>query len=266
VAASPTTTPWLSFAQPRSTAAIPLFCFPYAGGGASAFRGWADSLPPEVQVYPVQYPGRGQRLREPALRRMSQMVRACYDGLRPHLRPPFAFFGHSMGAKVAFELARYLRRVGGPMPQRLMVSGSRAPQAAERDAATYDLPHDEFVGHVMQLNGMPAEVLDHPELLELILPVLRADFELLDTYACAPQQPFDLPIDAFGGTDDPDVCADDLRAWSAHTSRQFAMRLFPGDHFYLNSCKLSLLAEVASRLSASARAEDVARVGDAVLR
>ncbi|HEY1379547.1 MAG TPA: thioesterase domain-containing protein, partial [Gemmataceae bacterium] len=170
---------WLAYVRPRPLASVRLFCFPYAGGGASVFRGWADGLPSAVEVCPVQMPGRETRFREPAFTRLPLLIEALAESLYPHLDRPFAFFGHSLGALVAFELARRLRRDGSPEPQHLFVSGSGAPQARDHSGAViHTRPADEFWQEVGRLNGTPAEVLTDGELRDLLLPTLRADFAL----------------------------------------------------------------------------------------
>ena len=241
-------TPWLVFSKPRPQARLRLFCFPYAGGGASIFRGWPESLPASVEVCPVQLPGRERRLRERAFTRMTPLVQEIAKAMTPHLDKPFAFFGHSMGATVSFELARYLRRDYGLEPEHLFVSGRRAPQIPDTDPPTYHLPEEEFVEDLRQLNGTPTEVLEHTELLGLLLPLLRADFELIQTYRYIAEPPLDCPISAFGGLQDDEEGRNLLEGWKEQTTAPFALHMFPGDHFFLHSSQGMLLQTLSREL------------------
>jgi medium-chain acyl-[acyl-carrier-protein] hydrolase len=158
---------------------------------------------------------------------------------------PFAFFGHSMGALVSFELARLLRREHATLPHALFVSGRRPPQLP-MEPPTYDLPEDEFVEELRRMGGTPEEVLRHPELLNLLLPTLRSDFELSQTYSYTEAPPFTFPITAFGGLNDQFVPREDLDQWREQTSGSFQLRMFPGDHFFLHSSQ-ALLLQMLSR-------------------
>jgi surfactin synthase thioesterase subunit len=188
-------------------------------------------------VCPVQLPGREGRLSELALKRMGDLVPAAARALLPYLGQPFAFFGHSMGALVAFELARHVRAEHGLLPQHLFVSGHGAPHARERATAMHALSDREFTEKLREMQGTPEEVLQHEELRQLIMPVLRADFELCETYRYEPGQPLACPISALGGLQDPYVAREALEQWRRHTLARFEARTFPGDHFFLNSCR-----------------------------
>jgi medium-chain acyl-[acyl-carrier-protein] hydrolase len=223
-----------------------LFCFPYAGGGASAYRGWAASLPADLEVCPVQLPGRESRLREPAFDRPEPLVATLADALGAHLDLPFAFFGHSMGAMLSFELARELRRRGSALPLHLFVSGRRAPQVPSREEDIHALPEPEFLAKLRELNGTPEEVLQHAELMRLLTPVLRADFAVNETYVFRPEAPLDLGISAFGGLGDQEVTREDIVGWSEHARGPFRLRMLPGDHFFLHSAR-DLITESLAR-------------------
>jgi medium-chain acyl-[acyl-carrier-protein] hydrolase len=240
---------WLACARPRPHADIRLFCFPYAGGGASVFRGWADGLPGSVEVCPVQLPGRETRFREPAFTRLPPLIEALAESLRPHLDRPFAFFGHSLGALVAFELARYLRQHQGREPFQLFVSGCGGPQArGQAGSFIHTLPAAEFWQEVRRLNGSPAAVLDNEELTELLLPTLRADFALCETYTYAAGPPLTCPVCALGGLGDDTVDRQDLDAWRELTTGAFRLRMLPGDHFFLQTAQPLLLQGLAQEL------------------
>ncbi len=240
-------TPWIAYRRPRPTARLRLFCFPYAGGGATTYRPWVDEMPPEIEVCPVQLPGREQRMREKPFTRVAPLVEALAAGLAPLLDDlPFAFFGHSMGAIIAFELAHRLHR---QPPAQLLVSARRAPQLPPRDTSTYDLPPAEFRAKLLRMEGTPREVLDHQELMELLEPLLRADFELNDTHPPTGHPPLDVPITAFGGVRDGEVERRQLQAWREVTSGRFRLRMLAGGHFYLHQQRGSLIAAVCDSLS-----------------
>jgi len=250
---------WLAYREVNPRARLRLFCFPYAGGGASAYRGWAALLPADVEVCPVQLPGRESRLREPAFDRLEPLIQALLEALQPHLGLPFAFFGHSMGAMLSFELARELRRRGGPLPLHLFVSGRRAPQVPAREENIHDLPEPEFLAKLRELNGTPEEVLQHAELMRLLIPVLRADFAVNETYVFRPEEPLDLGISAFGGLGDEEVSREDIVGWSEHARRAFRLRMLPGDHFFLHGARDLLTESLARDLAELTRAAEQVR-------
>jgi medium-chain acyl-[acyl-carrier-protein] hydrolase len=228
---------WFEHSPIAPKPALQLFCFPYAGGSAQVFGPWQRRFPPEVDFCLVNLPGRGKRMADPAITRMTQLVHSLADVVAPEIRGPFAFYGHSMGASISFELARELHRRHGIQPVHLFVSGRRAPQWPDDDPVTFNLPHDEFVQQLRKLNGTPREVLDSPELLEIFLPVIRADFELVDTYEYHPGEPLGCPITAYGGLQDVETPAESARAWERQTSSTFTIRMFPGDHFFVRDPK-----------------------------
>ena len=239
---------WVSSHKPRPQARLRLLCFPYAGGGVMIYRQWAASMPESIDVLPVQLPGRERRLREPPYTRVEPLVEAATRGLLPHLDRPFAIFGHSMGALIGYEVAQRLRRDHGLEPVHLLVSGRRAPQLPPDPDYDYKLPHAEFIERLREINGTPAEVFEHPELLEIMLPVLRADFELNDTYEPIAHPPLACPISAFGGLEDTEAPEEDLEAWSGVTDGPFRRRMFPGDHFFLNQHRSRLIQAVVEDL------------------
>lgn len=241
-------TPWLVRQKPAPRASLRLFCFPYAGGAANVFHRWQASLPPGVEVCPVQLPGRGKRIQEAPFTDVASLVEAAAAALLPFFDAPFAFFGHSMGGLITFELARHLRRAGAPRPAHLFVSGRRAPHLPSESAPTHDLPEAEFVEAVRQLEGTPAGVLEHPELRHLVLPLLRADFAVCETYAYRPEPPLDCPIGVFGGLQDRDVPREYLEPWAEMTTGPVTTRLLPGGHFFVNEQQPLLLRVLAQEL------------------
>ena len=245
---APALEPWITCRKPSPKARLRVFCFPYAGGGVSIFRAWSDGLPADVEVCPVQLPGRGTRLMEPPFTRLSPLIQALAQALFPLLDKPFVFFGHSLGALVSFELARQLRREYAIKPVRLFISADRAPQIANRDPAIHTLPEEEFLVELCHLNGTPGEVLEDDELRAIMLPLLRADFAVYETYEYSTEPPLDCPISAFGGLQDRRVSRGDLEAWRDQTSVAFSLRMFPGDHFFLNTTRPSLLEALSQEL------------------
>jgi medium-chain acyl-[acyl-carrier-protein] hydrolase len=239
--------------RPRPAARLRLVCLPWAGGGASGYRDWPAHLPDDVEVVAVQLPGRESRLVEPPVSSMELLVARLAAGLVGQLDRPFALFGHSMGALIAFELAGRLRSMGRE-PERLLVSGARAPHLpSRRTRDRHTLPDREFVSTVRELGGMPPEVLGSPDLLDLVLPALRADFALVETYTHRAGPVLHCPISAFGGVDDDDVAPGDLRAWSRHTTGPSRSHLLPGGHFFVNSSRGALLRIVATEVDSGGR-------------
>ncbi len=239
--------PWIAYHRPRPRARLRLFCFPFAGGGASAYRSWGDEMPPEIEVCPVQLPGREKRLRERPFTRMAPLVEALAASLTPLLEErPCAFFGHSLGTTVAYELIH--RLPPEHRPTHLVVSARRAPQVPNREPTTYDLPPAEFRARLQEMEGTPQEVLDHEELMELMEPLLRADFELNDTYPPSAHPPFAIPITALGGQADAEVERPDLEAWGELTTGPFRLQMFAGGHFYLHQQRRSLIRTVSEIL------------------
>jgi medium-chain acyl-[acyl-carrier-protein] hydrolase len=250
---------WLAYREVNPRARLRLFCFPYAGGGASAYRGWAAALPADIEVCPVQLPARESRLREAAFERPEPLIATLADVLESHLDIPFAFFGHSMGAMISFELARELRRRGGPPPLHIFVSARRAPQVPPREEPIHDLPEPEFLAKLRDLNGTPEEVLQHTELMRLLMPVLRADFAVNETYFYRPEAPLAMGISAFGGLGDREVTRDDLALWREHTRGPFRLRMLPGDHFFLHGGRDLIAEAVARDLAEIDRREETVR-------
>lgn len=239
---------WVAGRKPNPQARLRLFCFPYAGGAASVFRNWSDGLPADVEVCPVQLPGRGTRLMEPPFSRLSPLVEAMAEALLPLLDKPFALFGHSLGSLVSFELARQLRAKHQVRPVRLFVSAGPAPQIPRRGLPIHSLPEREFTAELRRLNGTPGELVDHKELMDIVLPSLRADFALYESYRYSSGPPLNCPISTFGGLSDQKVSHCDLEAWRDQTAVSFSIRMFPGDHFFLKTMQPLLLRALSQEL------------------
>jgi surfactin synthase thioesterase subunit len=219
--------------HPRPDAQVLLFCFPWAGVGASAFYSWSRYLPGEVELTAVQYPGREDRLGETALRRLSLLRDLLMRDLASHCDRAFAFLGHSMGALVAFELARGLVRAGLPAPGHLFVSGRQAPQLPEPMAPIPDLPDAEFVAELQQrYGGVPEAIARDPEMRAIFLPAIRADLELVHAYTYEPGPALGCGISALGGTEDR-IGREHLEGWRVQTRGPFRLDLLSGDHFFI---------------------------------
>ena len=240
--------PWFAYTAPKPQARVTLFCLPYAGGSAAIYRTWVGAAPPALRVVPVELPGRGRRFAEPPFTDIAALVEPLAQALLPLAQQPFALFGHSMGALIGFELARRLQRGAAPMPARLFVSGSPAPQLPPTRRDIHDLPEDEFEHELRQLNGTPEEVLANAELMQLVAPLLRADFKLCETYRCAGAPLLACPISAFSGADDAEAGAEQMRPWREHTAAEFTLRQLPGDHFFLNAARDRMIQAIVQDL------------------
>jgi len=225
-----------------------LFCLPFAGGAAGAFRDWRGALPAGVELCPIHLPGRESRFSEPAIGDIDALMDPLVEGVAPHAGGPYALFGHSMGGLIAFELADRLRRLGRP-PAWFFASGARAPHVPQAPPRRHVLSDEELLVEVRNLNGTPPELLAEPELMSLMLPTLRSDFQLVETYRYRPREPLACPVVALGGGDDPDVSLDELTAWREHAAGRFEFHVFAGDHFFIDTCRDELLAMLSERLS-----------------
>jgi surfactin synthase thioesterase subunit len=239
---------WFFVSERKQQVALRVFCFPFGGGGASFYRAWAKGLPPEVELCAVQLPGREERLREQPFNRLIPLVKTLSVIIDAHRNIPFAFFGHSMGALIGFELTRQLRRENRTCPIHVFVSGRSAPQIKNTEPIGHDLPEYEFIDKVRSYDGTPELVFQDPELLELFLPILRADFAIVDTYQYKEEHPINCPITVFGGLGDSSVSHEELKAWRQQTSGKFRVRMFPGGHFYLKDAREVLLREIREDL------------------
>ena len=245
---NPASGPWIVCPRPQPQARVRLLCFPYAGGGASAFTSWAQRLPPTIEVCAVQLPGRENRLREPLFTQLAPLVTTLGDVLAPLLERPFALFGYSMGAIIAFELTRLLRRQGKPLPVHLFAAARNAPQVRDPAPPIHMLERDAFIQKLRDLNGTEV-VFQDQELQRLIIPILRADFAVNEAYTYTPEPPLDIPLSALGGTHDPKVSEASLAQWDIQTTKDFRLRMFPGDHFFINTAQAALLQALLDDLT-----------------
>lgn len=211
---------------------VQLFCFPYAGGGTHLFSKWDQKFPSFIKVCPIGLPGRGDRISEPAFVDLRSLVDTLVPELLPHCRTPFVFFGHSMGALIAFETARSLREAVGVLPLGLFFSACPAPQAGVHKPPIHGLPDELFIEEIRRLQGIPEQALASKELMELMLPTLRNDITLCETYRYVDETPLPCPITVFGGRNDESTRHEDLLAWEQQTTGIFTLRSLPGDHFF----------------------------------
>jgi surfactin synthase thioesterase subunit len=229
---------------------VQLICFPYAGAGAAAYRGWQSLLPHWIELIPLELPGRGLRQVEPAVQDWDELIDIVMSSVRMRARGSVALFGHSMGALVAIELAYALRACGGPAPLWVGASGCVAPQRRELDLTWLDCPDEKLVTELRSLGGTPPEVLECRDLLDLILPAVRADFHLCGSYRPARRAPLDCPLLVLGGDRDPiSRSYGNLSAWSLETNGQCRVKLLDGGHFFIHEREASVIDLVISSLA-----------------
>jgi surfactin synthase thioesterase subunit len=240
--------PWLLGHRPGPRVRLRLLCFPYAGGSASIYQGWSAGLPSDVDVCAIQLPGHQTRLAEPPFTDLAPMLGAIAEALLPYSDLPWALFGHSFGGLVAFEFARWLRRNGSP-PRHLFIAGALPPEVLARRPSA-PASDSDLVASLQRRNGLPAAVLGDAELLELVLPALRADVTVLENYRYQPESPLDVPLSVFGGAKETESTPTVLSAWRSHTSNAFRHRILPGGHFFIDSERAALLASITEDLRA----------------
>jgi len=232
----PLNNPWIECWIAKPQAEIRLFCFPYAGGGAGIFRAWPKALPEWIEVCPIQLPGRWGRIQEPLHHRMDTLIAPLTAALLPLLDKPFAFFGHSMGALLAFECLRALRRMAMPPPKCFFPSAHLSPrESAPKQKTIHNLPEPQLIDAMLRMKGTPPEILQHPEWLQLFLPVIRADLEIVETYQYRDEPPLNCPIIAFCGSEDPEAPPVEMDKWRTMTENSFQRIEIEGDHFFIQS-------------------------------
>lgn len=238
---------WFPNRRPSPDCDLRLLCLPYAGGDASAFREWGAALPDNIEVVAIELPGHGQRMAEEPCRCMSSLVDVMAGACAAAIDRPFAIFGHSMGASIAIELASRLATVAERSPVHVFVSGAQAPHIERR--SLQHVSREELLVELRRWNGVPEEVLANNAIIELFIPILRADFALVDTRARGPVGGgLAAPLTVFSGIEDPEVTDEGLKAWRQYTSGTFDLQVFPGGHFFLDSARSELLHEIGRRL------------------
>jgi non-ribosomal peptide synthase protein (TIGR01720 family) len=247
-ARSPEASPWLVPWTHDPTAELRLVCIPHAGAGPEAYRDWPAHLPASVAVEAVHLPGRGSRLTDQPLTNINDIAAQVATQVTNRVRPPFVFFGHSMGAMIAYEATRLLCADGSTPPQLLVVSGLAAPHLPSRERRIHDLPADDLFAVLTSMGGIPEQVLADPDLRDIVLRIFRADFEAIDSYRWQDGPPLSCPIMALTGTEDPAVTDDEWRGWDRHSRRLVIRRAFSGGHFYLQTDVARVVGEIADAL------------------
>jgi medium-chain acyl-[acyl-carrier-protein] hydrolase len=246
---------WLSRTKPKPGAGLRLFCVPFAGGDPSAFAGWENMLPEWLEFCAILLPGRSTRIQEPSYTDIVPLVQSLGESLQGMLDKPFALFGYSTGALICFELARWLRTMFDIQPIHLFVSACGAPQLPGRTEPIHSLSEPAFIERLRRFQGISDGLLEEPELREILLRILRADFQLTETYVYRSEKPLACPITAIGGEADPFVTRSSLRAWQAQTATNFNIHTFQGGHMFLRSCSPSLRKFIVEELRDSPAAQ-----------
>ena len=242
-------TPWLICpSQASASRRLRLYCFPYSGGNAVSFVPWQREIDPAIELCAVQLPGRGARFREPPCTSFSGLIVQLAQVLAGQNAMPFAFYGHSLGALIAFELARYCRDQGMPMPQHLIVSGCNAPPLREKSKRLHELPDEELIARLREYNGTPAEILENRELMRLLLPAIRADFALGADYCYQAAAPLSIPLTALSGRRDEHVDVGEIRRWKEQTDMVYHEHWFGGDHFFIHEERQAVLDCISAEL------------------
>ncbi|MFF8772954.1 thioesterase II family protein [Kitasatospora sp. NPDC015120] len=240
---------WIRRFHPRPDAAVRLVCLPHAGGSASYFLPVSRAMPPSVDVLCVQYPGRQDRRAEPLVDNVPDLADQVFAALLPWTDRPLALFGHSLGATLAFEVARRLERQKGLVAAGLFASGRRAP-STHRTETVHLRDDDGLIAEIRGLSGTDDRLLGDEEILRMILPATRADYRAAETYAYEPGEALRCPLSALVGDDDPKVTVDEAAAWADHTEGPFDLRVFPGGHFYLADHQAAVIEALTERLTA----------------
>ncbi len=242
---------WASCSKPNSQSRIRLFCFPYAGAGSSLFNTWSNGFLPDIELYLVNLPGRDARIREAPYRQLKPLIDPLTQGLLPHLDKPFVFFGHSMGSLISFEVARELRRLGAAQPLHLFVSGRQPPHVPDAHPDLHHLSEAEFSKTTQQFYGaLPEVILQDPELVTLFLSMMRADITMIETYEYEREAPLDCPITVYGGAHDPSIDQQTLATWKEQTTAGFKLKMFSGEHFFVQTARQAVLWELNTELAA----------------
>jgi medium-chain acyl-[acyl-carrier-protein] hydrolase len=241
---------WFICYKPNSMAKLRLFCFPYAGGGATSFYPWTHELPSDVEIIGIQMPGQESRFKEPPIKSINLVVKVLANAIYPKLNKHFGFFGHSLGAFISFELTRKLSKQYGLKPHHLFVSGIRAPQIPNSNSSICHLPKDAFLKELnRRYGGINEGIFQDADLLQELLPGLRANFKMYESYKYINDNPLDCPITAFGGLRDYSVSQKDLEAWRHQTKGAFTLYMLPGNHFFIHLERKHFLRTLSNEVS-----------------
>lgn len=245
---------WLRCLHPKSESVLRLFCFPPAGSGALFFRKWAlADVFPEAEVYAICLPGRESRLREPLFTDIHLLVSALLPNMISYLDIPFLIVGHSLGAIVGFEVVNRLQNQGLPLPLKLFVSARQAPTTNLNTNELHLLPNSKLKEKLHLYAGTPVAVLQNDELMNLFLPIIRADLKMNETYNAGRGVQLDCPISAFAGLNDPVTSVSDVSRWAEHTKRSFELHTYPGGHFPTNEEIRLIMSIIEAEVKAEQR-------------
>lgn len=235
---------WFVIPKPVHAPRIRLICLPYAGGGVRTYQSWAAQLPDGVELVAVQPPGRGGFMGTPAYNDMTKLVNALFNAMSPMLDRPFILFGHSLGSRVAFEFLCQLQLRNQRLPELFIASGSNSPDTARTKLPTSLMSDEQFIAELQRINGTPAEVLANRELMSILLPLLRADFHLADTYRFTGSVKFPLEVHVLGGQDDEDVPLENLSNWGRFFKKNVHVHPVSGGHFFIETQQSEVIALV----------------------
>ncbi|MBF0286685.1 MAG: thioesterase [SAR324 cluster bacterium] len=240
---------WIITPKPVPKAKLQLFCFPHAGGGVAFFSQWIKHLPTNVEVHLVLLPGRENRFKESPYTDINLLVHDLSEVISEFLNIPYAFYGHSMGGLISFELTRYLRRCQQLCPSHLFISAHRAPQIPARFAPLHKLSPADFLETLRLLEGTPDQILGNREMMELMYPTLQSDLQMCETYQYSPEPPLQCPISTYGGVDDPRVSSQDLEEWGIQTYSDFQSNILAGGHFFIQDSQKLFLEMLSQELN-----------------
>jgi medium-chain acyl-[acyl-carrier-protein] hydrolase len=241
--------PWIKLSKVENDY-FRVFCFPYSGATAQVFRPLTQLLPKGISVYSYELPGRGRRFGEEIPGTISEIIEEIHLSIVGMLDKPYVFLGHSLGGILSYEMARHIKAHGHPLPRHLFVTGIRAPQVPKREKNTFDLPRNEFIEKIKEMGGTPSEIFSNEEMLDIMVPILRKDFQIYETYSFTADIPVPFPITAIGGIDDKFVTREDLELWSIHTSSLFEIHMLKGDHFFIHD-NMNRIAQLITKAVSS---------------
>ncbi|WDE09214.1 thioesterase [Thalassomonas viridans] len=231
---------WLVIPKPNPNADIKLICFPYAGGSSASYLPWLSQLPTNVELIMVQLPGRGSRVFEDAFDEMEPLVKQLLKFLPAVLNKPYILFGHSLGSRIAFELALKLKEMAHHLPAHFIASGSRGPHTALKNKI-HNLPDNEFINELKKMGGTPDTLLDNNALMELLLPAIRGDFAIAEKYSYSGKETLNCPVSVLGGKDDKGITEADLKSWGNFFASPANVHMVNGNHFFIDSNKDAVL-------------------------